>query len=180
MNKHDVVTFRSLIDGTHKLRDIPSLTFRTKRADGKFVDQYVQLSHVTYEQLLDTKMADSLWEFDQGEWTPCFHFSPTNTLTYEELFAMEPYLNPFSEIDGILWVTPKEFVREQYYTLADGHIVNPRGYKYELPVFDKDTGTFDSDYELPVSGACDYCDRHSNDLKSHKSLRLCASCHGEI
>ena len=132
--RNAVYTFREICECLD-LRDSPFLRFYHNDTL-----QVVQMSHVCEATVLAIPgWAESRWKFQRetDEWIPLF--ITENVEAVLPLVDMEPYIDPFAERAGIMWVVPKGTEREQYYSLnEDGYIVSPHGELYAAPVFDED------------------------------------------
>lgn len=140
------------------LEDTPHLSFT------KGVDQVIQNSHVTYDDLLLVPgFALTLWTYKRttDESIPIFTWSEENAEPIEKFVDMVDLIDPFVERKGVLWVTPKGHPREQYYRIetCDGEafITDDSDSRYDLPTFDEH-GRSECFYtRINNPGKCDKC-----------------------
>lgn len=83
----------------------------------------IQNAHVLDDELLSIpKFADSLWEYKYttNEWIPIFEYVGQTNIT--EFVDYENEINFDGAVLESLWVTPKGFPREQYYSNPNNRI----------------------------------------------------------
>lgn len=100
--------------------------------------QVIQSTHCGEGALLEVPgFAESRWRYERttDEWIPLFMLDEDQDIT--EWVDMEPNTSPFVDNNRVMFVTPKGFPEEQYYSIVDGKAVTPCGAVYDLPVFDE-------------------------------------------
>lgn len=100
--------------------------------------QVIQSTHCGDAALLEVPgFAESRWryEYTTDEWIPLFMLDKDQDIT--AWVDMEPDNNPYVDNNRIMYVTPKGFPDQQYYSIVEGKAVTVCGVSYTLPVFDQ-------------------------------------------